>query len=330
MIQPRIESLTTACIQTLTPSISATENLALVISMEISIVVGFGMQAQRIHTSRACIPILTPPILAPLQFEICVTPPFLMHIEFSLSLFPGGAEGFAGAADYAYLIKPLYTPQTVPQIRAAAEYLGMHDVLDSTKRYLYTTIFAHWRTATSFLQHYQPMGCTVDSYIETRCLKVLVAALARAFGETKHLSAPMSLRPNLQETPCQALSEILVRTASLPDAYAAEALDALVEADVNLNVKCRQGRGVRGWLGSVLEDECGSERARCWVVLCLGRMALRSAPEGRPGLELSSQYWCCLLEWVDRLVVAVEEDEDMQVWVSLHSRLYALFFFREW
>lgn len=231
----------------------------------------------------------------------------------------GGAEGFTGAADYCYLIKPTYTVQNVAKIRAAAEYLGMTDVLESTKRYLYTNIFAHWRASVGFLQQYQPMGSPVDEYIETRCLKVLVAALARAFGETKYLSAPMPGRAgnNLQGTPCQALSEILVRTASLSDAYASEALDALVEADVNLNVKCRQGRNVRSWLDSVLEDECGTDRARCWVALCLARMLCRAAPDTRPCLELSSQYWCCVLEHVDHLVSALDDDEDMQVRIFL-------------
>jgi hypothetical protein len=120
--------------------------------------------------------------------------------------------------DYCYLIRPTYTVQNVALIRAAAEYLGMSDVLESTKKYLYTNIFAHWRASVGFLQQYQPLGSTVDEYIETRCLKVVVAALARAFGETKHLSAPMTLSAvTLQSSPCQALAEILVRTASLPD-----------------------------------------------------------------------------------------------------------------
>lgn len=168
----------------------------------------------------------------------------------SLSGLPGGAEGFRVAVDYCYLIKPNYTVQNVAQIRAAAEYLGMSPVLESTKKFLYTNIFAHWRASVGYLHQYQPLGSPVDEYIETRCLKVLVAALARAFGETKHLSAPSPLTTgNLQSSTCVALAEILVRVASLPDTYASEALDALVEADVNLNVKCRQGRNVRGWLG---------------------------------------------------------------------------------
>ncbi|XP_024361954.1 phototropic-responsive NPH3 family protein NPY4 isoform X1 [Physcomitrium patens] len=231
----------------------------------------------------------------------------------SLPNLPGGAEGFAGAVDYCYLIKPNYTIQNVARIRAAAEYLGMNDVLESTKKFLYQNIFAHWRPSVGCLLQYHPVGSPVDEYIETRCLKVLVAALARAFGETKHLSAPMPLRAgNLQTSPCQVLSEILVRTASLPDAYAAEALDALVEADVNLNLKCRQGRTVRSWLDSVIDDQCTTDRARCSVVLCLARMLLRGAPVCRPWLELSSQYWCSLLEHVDHLVSLVGDDEDMQ------------------
>lgn len=228
--------------------------------------------------------------------------------------------------DYCYLIKPTYTVQNVAPIRAAADYLGMNDVLESTKKFLYTNIFAHWRTSVGFLQQYHPLGSTVDEYIETRCLKVLVAALARAFGETKHLSAPMQISAvsrtgNLQSSPCQALSEILVRTASLPDAFAAEALDALVEADVNLNAKCRQGRNVRSWLESVVEDECATDRARCWVVLCLARMLTRAAPDSGPWLELSSQYWCSLVEHLDRLVSLLDDDEDMQVLKNLKNVL---------
>jgi hypothetical protein len=216
--------------------------------------------------------------------------------------------------DYCYLIRPTYTVQNVALIRAAAEYLGMSDVLESTKKYLYTNIFAHWRASVGFLQQYQPLGSTVDEYIETRCLKVVVAALARAFGETKHLSAPMTLSAvTLQSSPCQALAEILVRTASLPDEFVSEALDALVEADVNLNAKCRQGRNVRSWLDSVLKDDCPTVRTRCWVTLCLARMLTRAAPDRHPWLELSSQYWCSLLEHLDQLASLLTDDEDMQV-----------------
>lgn len=227
----------------------------------------------------------------------------------------GGAEGFTVVTDYSYLIKPNYTVQNIAQVRASADYLGMQDVLESTKKFLYTNVFAHWRTSFSFLQNYTQLGSPVDEYIETRCLKVLVAALARAFGECKYLSAPMTLTStpgNWQTSPCQALSEILVKTASLPDVYACEALDALVEAEVNLNLKCRQGRNTRSWLDSVIDDECPSERAKCWVALCLSRMLLRAAPDTRPWMELSSQYWCSLLEHVDHLLPSVD-DEDMQV-----------------
>ncbi|KAG0581839.1 hypothetical protein KC19_3G013900 [Ceratodon purpureus] len=241
----------------------------------------------------------------------------------SLSGLPGGAEGLEGAVDYCYLIKPSYTVQNIARIRAAAEYLGMADMMDSTKKFLYTNVFAHWRASVAYLQHeHARLNAPVDEYIETRCLKVIVAALARAFGETKYLSAPM-LTPGhvvgkreelLQSSaPCEALAEILVRVASLPDMYAGEALDALVEADVNLSVNCRQGRSVRSWLASLVDDECMSSniRARCWVVLCLARMVARGAPKCRPWLELSSQYWCSLLEHVERLVNVPVTDDDV-------------------
>jgi hypothetical protein len=92
-----------------------------------------------------------------------------------------------------------------------------------------------------------------------------------------------------------------------------EALDALVEADVNLNAKCRQGRNVRSWLDSVLKDDCPTDRTRCWVTLCLARMLTRAAPDRHPWLELSSQYWCSLLEHLDQLASLLTDDEDMQV-----------------
>lgn len=222
--------------------------------------------------------------------------------------------------DYCYLVKPSYTLQNVALIRAAAEYLGMADVLESTKKFLYANVFTHWRASVGYLHLYTPLGAPVDEYIETRCLKVLVAALARAFGETKYLSAPMPLAqkrpgqpPPSSPSPCETLSEILVTVASLPDAYAGESLEALVEADVNLNVKCRQGRNVRTWLRSVVEDDCPSDRARCWIVLCLARMAARGAPDSHPRLELASQYWCSLLEHVEHLVSAIASNVDMQV-----------------
>lgn len=242
---------------------------------------------------------------------------------FMLWVMLGGSEGFTGAVDYCYLIKPSYTLQNVASIRAAAEYLGMADVLESTKKFLYTNVFTHWRASVGYLHLYLPQGAPVDEYIETRCLKVLVAALARAFGETKYLSAPIvtttpgNPQSSPSPSPCETLSEILVTVASLPDAYAGESLEALVEADVNLNVKCRQGRNVRRWLRSVVEDKCVSDRARCWVVLCLARMAARGAPESRPWLELASQYWCSLLEHVEHLLSVVANNEDMLV--SLQS-----------
>jgi hypothetical protein len=229
--------------------------------------------------------------------------------------------------DYCYLIRPTYTVQNIARIRAAAEYLGMADVMGSTKRFLYTNVFAHWRASVAYLQHeHERLNAPVDEYIETRCLKVIVAALARAFGETKYLSAPMQTPKHVQSAsaPCEALAETLARVASLPDLYAGEALDALVEADVNLSLMCRQGRNVRAWLASVVHGECVSSdhRARCWVVLCLARMVARGAPECGPWLELSSQYWCSLLEHLERLVnVPIADDDvdrlDMQVMVCL-------------
>lgn len=240
----------------------------------------------------------------------------------------GGVEGFSASADFCYLIKPSYTVQNIAQIRASAEFLGMADVLESTKKYLYTNVFAHWRASVAFLHQYQRLNSPVDEYVETRCLKVVVAALARAFGETKYLSAPMPLTAvtagNWQSSPCQALTEILVRTASWPDVYASESMDALVDADVNLHIKCRQGRNVRSWLDSVIENDCPTDRARCWVTLCLSRMLLKGAPECQPWMELSSQYWCSLLEHVDHLEAVV--DEDMQVaplpWTFLDKFLF--------
>ena len=256
----------------------------------------------------------------------------------------GGVEGLAGAVDYCYLIKPTYTVHNIARIRAAAEHLGMADVMDSTKKFLYANVFAHWRASAAYLQHHHArLSAPVDEYIETRCLKVIVAALARSFGETKYLSAPMmqsSETPDRPQdlhssAPCEALAEMLGRVASLPDAYAGEALDALVEADVNLSVQCRQGRNARAWLaGAVHGPDCGDGvgapyRARCWVVLCLARMAARGAPQCRSWLQLSSQYWCSLLEHVQRLVnasVADNDDDDLDMRVrSSHLIIFRIY-----
>ncbi|CAM6097733.1 unnamed protein product [Calypogeia fissa] len=230
-----------------------------------------------------------------------------------LSDLPGGAEGFSAASDFCYLLKPTFTLQNVAQIRAVAEFLGMTDLLESTKKFLYVNVFSHWRFSVAFLQQYRRMDSPVDDYIESRCLKVIVVACTKAFSETKYLSAPMPLASSVatgatwQSSPSQALTEIIVQVVSLPDLYVAEVVESLVEMQINLNLKCRQGRNVRSWLDSVLADECVSDKARCWMVLCLSRLLLKGAPTSRPWLELSSQYWCSLLEHVDRLLSVVEE-----------------------
>ncbi|BBN00678.1 hypothetical protein MPTK1_2g01120 [Marchantia polymorpha subsp. ruderalis] len=235
---------------------------------------------------------------------------------------PGGAEGFAAAADFCYLVKPTFTVQNVAQIRAVADYLGMADLLESTKKFLYVNVFSHWRFSAAFLQQYKRLNSPVDEYIESRCLKVIVVACTKAFSETKYLSAPMPLASSVatgatwQSSPSQALTEIIVRMVSLPDCYVAEVVDSLVEMQINLNLKCRQGRNVRSWLDSVLADECVSDKARCWMVLCLARLLLKGAPTTRPWLELSSQYWCSLLEHMDGLMAVAEE--------SMHDRLVSV------
>ncbi|CAK9236629.1 unnamed protein product [Sphagnum troendelagicum] len=224
--------------------------------------------------------------------------------------FPGGVEGFSAIADFCYLVKPNYTIQNVAAIRAAAEFLGVVDVLESTKKFLYANIFVQWQASVSFLRHYRQLGSPVDEYVEIRCMKVIVVACAKAFGETKHLTAPMFLASrtpgNQQTSPCQTSTEILVQMSSLPDSYASEVINALVDAEVNLNLKCRQGRSVRSWLNSLIDDNCQTDRARCWVVLCLSRMLIAGAPENQPWMELSSQYWCTLLEHVDHLMTLVD------------------------
>lgn len=215
----------------------------------------------------------------------------------------GGAKGFSVAADFCYLIKPNYTLQNVAQIRAVAEYLGMAELLDSTKKFLYLNIFSHWRASVAFLLQYKPLGSPVDEYVASRCLKVISAACVKAFFDTKYLSAPIPLNnggsPNTwQSSPCQMLTDILVRTCSLQDEYVAHVIEELVSAEVNLNLKCRQGRNVKGWLESTISVECRSQRARCWAVICLTRMLEKSVTSDRPWLELSSQYWCSLLQHV--------------------------------
>ncbi|KAI5082520.1 hypothetical protein GOP47_0002263 [Adiantum capillus-veneris] len=220
---------------------------------------------------------------------------------------PGGAEGFSVAADFSYLIKPTYTLENVAKIRAVAEHLGMAELQDSTKKFLYTNIFSHWRSCIAFLQQYKRLDSSVDDYIESRCLKVISAACIKAFFDTKYLSAPIPLGGSgssntWQSSPCQILTDTLVRVASLPDEYVQEVVEELVNGEVNLNLKCRQGRNVKGWLDSTIMIECRTDRAKCWVVVCLIRMLEKSVTMDRPWLELSSQYWCGLLEHLEALM----------------------------
>ncbi|EFJ22755.1 hypothetical protein SELMODRAFT_415939 [Selaginella moellendorffii] len=287
----------------------------------------------------------------------------------------GGAAAFSTAADFCYLIKPAFTFSNVARVRSVAAELGMPDLLDSAKRFLYTSVFSHWRSCAGFLQHYSRFGDSpVDDYIESRCLKVLASALTKAFADTKHVSVPLprnlssksagrgfleggskcpaaasggaaassgsstlgssgspSTAPpkaaaaataattttttwHCSSSPCSSLTEVLVTMASrLPDLYMAPLVATLVEADVNLSLKCRQGRNVRAWLSHVLRDECGSlsppsssssgHRARCWIVIALAEMLLRRSSS----LELSSQYWCSLLEHVEELLALERE-----------------------
>eukprot|EP00250_Pteridium_aquilinum_P013439 c21343_g1_i1 orf=717-2396(-) len=220
---------------------------------------------------------------------------------------PGGAEGFSVAADFSYLIKPTYTLENVAKIRAVAEHLGMAELQDSTKKFLYMNIFSHWRSSIAFLQQYKRLESPVDDYIESRCLKVISAACIKAFFDTKYLSAPIPLSGSgssnaWQSSPCQVLTDTLVRVASMPDEYVQEVVEELVNGEVNLNLKCRQGRNVKGWLDSTITAECRTDRARCWVVICLTRMLEKSVTMDRPWLELSSQYWCSLLDHAGNLM----------------------------
>ncbi|CAM6105886.1 unnamed protein product [Calypogeia fissa] len=239
-----------------------------------------------------------------------------------LSDLPGGIEAFSDAADFCYQMKPTITLQNVAQISAVADYLGMLDLLENAKKYLYANVFAHWKYSTTFLQNYRRLDCPVDDYIQTRCLKVIIESCAKAFAETTYLCAPMPLtttasnsvptsKSQWQTSPSRALTEIIVQVVSLQDLYISNVVESLVEMQVNLNIKCRrQGRHVRSWLEIVLTDECASDKARCWMVLWLSRLLLKGAPTTRPWLELSSQYWCSLLQHMDKLLPLV--DESMQ------------------
>ncbi|KAJ7564170.1 hypothetical protein O6H91_02G005700 [Diphasiastrum complanatum] len=219
---------------------------------------------------------------------------------------PGGSEAFSFAADFCYLIKPTYSFHNVGPIRAVAEFLGMNDLMDSTKKFLYTNVFCHWRSCVSFLHSFKIVHPPVDDYIDSRCIKVITSACTKAFLDAKHVSAPISLSVmasgSWQPSPCQTLTEMLATVASLPDEYMSKVMDTLVEAEVNLHIKCRQGRHVRAWLDYLINDQCRTDRARSWVVLLLAKMLLKNAPQTKPWLELSSQYWCSLLERAAQLV----------------------------
>lgn len=233
--------------------------------------------------------------------------PFKVDRVVEIRDMPGGVEGFSVAADFSYLIKPTYTLENVAKIRAVAEHLGMVELQDSTKKFLYMNIFSHWRSSIAFLQQYQRLHSPVDEYIESRCLKVISAACIKAFFDTKYLSAPIPLTGSgssntWQSSPCQLLTDTLIRVASMPDMYVQEVVEELVNGEVNLNLKCRQGRNVKGWLDSTIMVECRTDKARCWVVICLTRMLEKSVTMDRPWLELSSQYWCSLLEHVGRII----------------------------
>lgn len=226
----------------------------------------------------------------------------------------GGAEGFAIAADMCYMCKPTFTVLNVPLVHATAEFLTMDDIIEATKKFMHANIFAHWRYCINFLQTYRRLAAPVDEYVEYRCQKVIAAACVKSFTEIKHVSAPsayisgpLTPAPLKQSSACQSLTELLVQVCSLPDLYAAEIINTLVDSDVNLNLKCRQGRNVRAWVDYLMEDECSDDRARGWALLCLARMLLKNAPTKRPWMELSSQYWCSLLEHADLLLPLLEE-----------------------
>eukprot|EP00249_Psilotum_nudum_P008658 c21428_g1_i1 orf=636-2168(+) len=236
---------------------------------------------------------------------------FLRRID--LNCLIGGAQAFSVAADFCYLIKPNYTLQNIAKIRAIAEFLGMTELIDSTETFLHKNVFDRWRSSVAFLQQYQRLQSPVDEYIESRCLKTITVACTKAFSDTKTLSAPIPLSSSgssnsWQTSPCQVLTDILVRTASLPDHFILEVIDELVADEVNLNLKCRQGRKVKGWLDHTIMVECKSNQSKCWVVICLTRMLERSVTPVRPWLELSSQYWCTLLEHVGCLMKVADSE----------------------
>ncbi|GLJ36477.1 hypothetical protein SUGI_0732520 [Cryptomeria japonica] len=225
------------------------------------------------------------------------------------------AEAFSLAANFCYLLKPEYTFHNVGHIRKVAEFLGMPDLVDGTKKFLYANVFSNWSLSADFLGQYQRVGdVAVDEYIETRCVRAIVNGCTKAFVETKQLRVQKAMLSALTPSPCpsQQLTEILVTVAQLPDRYVQDVIDALVKCHLNLHIKCRQGRNVRGWVDSLIHEECKTNRSRFWVIVCLSRMLQKSCSTDRPWLELSSQYWCSLLENADLLAEKGDLEEEMQ------------------
>lgn len=213
-----------------------------------------------------------------------------------------------------YLLNPALTMLNVAAVYAAAEFLAMEEVAETAKHFMHTNIFSHWRSCTNFLRNYTPTGSPItDEYVASHCQTVIVTACVKLFTEIKHLSAAtcFKISGSHKEAGSGALTELLVQMSSLPDVYVAEIVKMLVDRDVNLSLKCRQGRNVRRWLENLLEDECPNETARCWILLCLSRMLLKNVPVKRPWLELCSQYWCTLLEQIGLLVPLL--DDPLQV-----------------
>lgn len=223
-------------------------------------------------------------------------------------------EAFAMAVDFCYCMKPHYTFENVGGIRAVGQFLGMPDLLESTKKYLYANVFGSWRLSAAFLEKYQRVEeVAVDEYIETRCVRTIVSGCTKAFVETRQLCAPMSsLNWKTVQSPSQTLTEILARVAHLPDRYVQDVIDGLVKCHLNVNIKSRQGRYARGWIDNLINEECKTSRSRFWVIVCLSRMLQKDCSNDRPWLELSSQYWCALLENADRLAANVDLDEEMR------------------
>ncbi|EFJ32240.1 hypothetical protein SELMODRAFT_407558 [Selaginella moellendorffii] len=236
--------------------------------------------------------------------------------EVAIDELPGGAAAFSIAADFCYIIRPSFTTANVAAVRAAAEFLGMADLIDSTKKFLYSNVFLSWKSCVTFLREYQPIYPSTDEYIELRALKVVTAACTKAFLDTKHVSVPISslaiaasasASTTWHSSPSANLKDALIAVAQLPDRYSMQLLDQLVASDTNLNIKCRQSRSVREWIDYLLRSECKRIKPRIWIVLCLARMLLKNAPRKRPWLELSSQYWCSLLEHAAGLMAQTDD-----------------------